>query len=574
MKPVIIKVEEELKKNIGEIFGKEFKNIDIEVRYTSKKEIADFQTNFALVNSKKIGKSPEKIAEEIIKKFKNCNIIDRLEIASPGFLNIFIKNTEIINKIKKIGSEKYDFPIDISKKTIIDYSSPNIAKRMHIGHLRSTIIGDSLKRILKYVGFKVSGDNHLGDWGSHLGKLIVGYKKWLDKEEYEKNPIDELERIYLKFSEEAQLNPELEVSAKEEWIKLQSGDEQNVNLWKSFVEYSLKEFEKIYKKLDIKFDMYNGESFYIKMIPEILEMLKKKKIAVNDEGVLTVFFNEKEKLSPCIVQKRDGNSHLYSSTDLATFKYRKDVLNVDKAIYVMDERPKEHFRQVFRISEMIGKPYDYEKIHVWFGIMRFEDDVFPFENEGRLIDVLYEAVEKAKKIINIKNPELSEKEKSEIAEIVGIGALKYFDLSQNRMTPISFSWDKVLNFEENTSPYLQYTYARIMSIFRKLGKNSRNYFENNDLLSKELNKNERELALILLKFPYAVLKSCENYKPNIIADYLFETAKIFNTFYASDSIVKEENINKFNTKLLLAEKTAYIIKEGLDLLGIKVVERM
>ncbi|RRD40956.1 arginine--tRNA ligase [Leptotrichia sp. OH3620_COT-345] len=574
MKPVIIKVQEELKENIEQIFGKAFKNISVEVRYTSKKEIADFQTNFALVNSKKIGKNPEKIAEEIIKKFRNYDIIDKFEIAGPGFLNIFIKNSVVINEIKKIGSEKYNFPIDTSKNTIIDYSSPNIAKRMHIGHLRSTIIGDSLKRILKYVGFKVSGDNHLGDWGSRFGKLIVGYNKWVDKEEYEKNPIGELERIYLKFSEEAQLNPELEVSAKEEWIKLQSGDKKNVDLWKSFVEYSLKEFEKIYKKLNIEFDTYYGESFYIKMIPEILEILRKKKIAVNDEGVLTVFFNEKEKLSPCIVRKKDGNSHLYSSTDLATFKYRKDILDIDSAIYVMDERPKEHFRQVFKISEMIGKPYDYEKIHVWFGIMRFEDDVFSSVNEGRLINILDEAIEKAKKIINIKNPELSEEEKSEIAEIIGIGAIKYFDLSQNRMTPISFSWDKVLNFEENTSPYLQYTYARIMSIFRKLRKNYGNYIKNDNLIFEEFNKNERELALALLKFPYAVLKSYESYKPNIIADYLFETAKIFNTFYAADSITKEENKSRFNTKLLLAEKTAYIIKEGLGLLGIDVVERM
>ena len=421
----------------------------------------------------------------------------------------------------------------------------------------------------------MSGDNHLGDWGSRFGKLIVGYNKWIDKKEYEKNPIGELERIYVKFSEEAQFDPELEVVAKEEWVKLLLGDKENVKLWKNFIEYSLREHEKIYKKLDVKFDMYNGEAFYNKMIPEILEILKEKKIVTDDNGVLTVYFDENETISPCIVRKKDGNHHLYSTTDLATLKYRKDILDIDCAVYVMVEKQIEHFKQVFRIAEMIGKPYDYQKVHVWFGTMRFEDDIITEKGKTvGLINILEQAVEETKKIIDIKNTELTEKEKDEIAEIVGIGAVKYFDLSQNRMTSISFSWDKVLNFEGNTSPYLQYTYVRIMSVFRKLKENNADYDKNYRLISEELNEGEKALAGILLKFPYAVMKACEGYKPNLIADYLFETAKIFNNFYASESIVREQDKKKFNTKLLLAEKTAYIIKEGLSLLGIKVVERM
>ena len=573
MEPMIVKVKKIFEENIKRIFRKDFD--DIEIQYSAKKEAADFQTNFALINAKIIGKNPREIAMEIINKFENNDIIDKFEIANPGFLNIYIKNSEIINKVKKIGMEKYNFPIDTSKKILIDYSSPNIGKRMHIGHLRSTVIGDSLKRIFEYVGFKVSGDNHLGDWGSRFGKLIVGYNKWIDKKEYEKNPIGELERIYVKFSEEAQFDPELEVVAKEEWVKLLSGDKENVKLWKNFIEYSLREHEKIYKKLDVKFDMYNGEAFYNKMIPEILEILKEKKIVTDDNGVLTVYFDENEKISSCIVRKKDGNHHLYSTTDLATLKYRKDILDIDCAVYVMVEKQIEHFKQVFRIAEMIGKPYDYQKVHVWFGTMRFEDDIITEKGKTvGLINILEQAVEETKKIIDIKNTELTEKEKDEIAEIVGIGAVKYFDLSQNRMTSISFSWDKVLNFEGNTSPYLQYTYVRIMSIFRKLKENNADYDKNYRLISEELNEGEKALAGILLKFPYAVMKACEGYKPNLIADYLFETAKIFNNFYASESIVREQDKKKFNTKLLLAEKTAYIIKEGLSLLGIKVVERM
>lgn len=575
MKLMLTEVEKIFKDNIEKIFGKEFSE-NAGIQYSTRKEFGDFQTNFAMVNSKRLGKNPREIATEIIEKFEQNSVIEKMEIAGQGFLNIFIKNSKLNEDIKKIGVEKYEFPIDTSKKFIIDYSSPNIAKRMHIGHLRSTIIGDSLKKILEYIGFTVLGDNHIGDWGTQFGKLIVGYNKWIDREEYEKNPIGELERIYVKFSEEAKLNPELEVLAREELRKVQAGDEVNINLWKDFIKCSLKEYDKVYKKLDIEFDLYNGESFYNEMMPGVLEMLKEKGIAVTDNEALVVFFKEEDKLPPCIVQKKDG-SFLYSTSDLATIKYRKDDLDIDTAIYVVDERQKDHFRQVFKIAEMVGTPYDYEKYHVAFGIMRFEDGVILSSRKGNvvhLIDILEQAKTEARKIIDTKNPSLSEEEKEEISEVVGIGAIKYFDLSQNRTSAILFSWDKVLNFEGNTSPYLQYTYARIMSIFRKLKENGVSYDRDYNLLSDGLNSNERELATALLKFPYWIIKSYEGYKPNLIADYLFETAKIFNSFYASESILKEENKEKFNTRLMLAEKTAFVIKEGLSLLGIKVVERM
>ena len=582
MKLVHMEIRDILEQKIEEIFEEKFENI--EVQYSTKKEFGDFQTNFALINSEIIGKKPTEIGKMIIKSLENDkenDIIEKIEIAGPGFLNIFLKNSKIQKSIIKIGTEKYDFPIDTSKKVLVDYSSPNIGKRMHIGHLRSTIIGDSLKRIFKYIGFKVSGDNHLGDWGSRFGKLIVGYKKWLNVEEYEKNPTGEMERLYVKFSEEAQLNPELEVVAKEEWMKLKSGDENNRKLWQSFVEYSFREFKDFYKKMDIQFDYCIGESFYNEIIPETLKILEEKKITTDIDGELKVFFEKQDKIEPCIVKKKAENSYLYSTTDLATLKYRKDILNIDRAVYVAVEKQKEHFRQVFRIAEMMGKPYDYEKNHVWFGFMRFEDGVvLSSKRRGmiRLIDIVNQAVEEAKIIIDIKNPTFPEEEKLKISEIVGLGAIKYFNLSQNRMSSISFSWDKILNFEGNTSPYLQYTYARIMSIFRKMDEgnlgNGNIYSFEYDELNDGFNENERELAVKLLKFPNSVLKAYELCKPNLIADYLFETAKIFNSFYAGESILREEDKEKFNTRPLPAEKTATILKEGLSLLGIKVIEKM
>ena len=559
----------------------EIDGVDIHVETPKNTENGDFSSNVAMQLTRVLRKNPRVIAEEIISNIEEDEAVEKIEIAGPGFLNIFLKNSKIQKSIIKIGTEKYDFPIDTSKKVLVDYSSPNIGKRMHIGHLRSTIIGDSLKRIFEYIGFNVLGDNHLGDWGSRFGKLIIGYKKWLNAEEYEKNPTGEMERLYVKFSEEAQLNPELEVVAKEEWMKLKAGDENNRKLWQSFVEYSFREFKDFYKKMDIQFDYCIGESFYNEIIPETLKILEEKKITTDIDGELKVFFEKEDKIEPCIVKKKAENSYLYSTTDLATLKYRKDILKIDHSVYVAVEKQKEHFRQVFKIAEMMGKPYDYKKNHVWFGIIRFEDSVMlSLKKCGmiRLIDILNQAIEEAKIVIDIKNPTFPEEEKMKIAEIVGLGAIKHFNLSQNRMSSISFSWDKILNFEGNTSPYLQYTYARIMSIFRKMNEENLEidnvydveYMELND----DFNENERELAVKLLKFPNSVLKAYELCKPNLIADYLFETAKIFNSFYAVESILREEDKKKFNTRLLLAEKTATILKEGLSLLGIKVIEKM
>jgi len=560
--------------NINNIFKQDFSE-KINIENSTKKEFGDFQTNFAMMNSKAIGKNPREIATTLVENFKENDLIEKLEIAGPGFINIHLKNNFLNNEVKKIDNEKYDFSfLNVDETVIIDYSSPNIAKRMHIGHLRSTIIGDAIKRILDFIGFKTISDNHIGDWGTQFGKLIVAYNKWLDKEAYEADPIGELERIYVLFSDEAKKDPTLEDIARNELRKLQMGDEQNNKLWKEFIEISLKEYNKVYDRLGVKFDHYFGESFYNDLMPDVLEELKEKNIAKEDQGALVVFFEE-DKLPPALVQKKDG-SFLYATSDLATIKFRKNELNVDKAVYVTDERQQNHFKQVFEISEMLGVPYNYEKSHVYFGIMRFGDGMIFSSRSGniiRLVDLLDEAKKQVKSVIDEKNPNIPEDEKEKIAEIVGTGAIKYFDLSQNRTSDILFTWDKVLSFEGNTGPYLQYTYARIQSILRKL-KEENISVKNNDIILDDMFDIERELAVALLRFPQTVVKSYETYRPNIIADYLFDTAKLFNNFYNSKSILKETDKKVMDARILLAQKTASILKQGLNLLGIETVDRM
>ena len=574
MELLTIKLKKLFSENINNIFGADYTE-KVDIQNSTKREFGDFQTNFAMVSSKLIGKNPREIASTLVDNFKENDIIEKLEIAGPGFINIYLKNNFLNEELKKVENEKYDFSfLNTDKTIIIDYSSPNIAKRMHIGHLRSTIIGDSIKRTLQFLGFHTLADNHIGDWGTQFGKLIVAYKNWLNKKSYEEDPIGELERIYVQFSDEAKKNPALEDEAREELKKLQLGDEGNQKLWKEFIDISLKEYNKIYDRLGVNFDYYYGESFYNDMMPAVLEELKEKGIAREDQGALVVFF-ENDKLPPAIVQKKDG-SFLYTTSDLATMKFRKDELNVDEAVYLTDDRQQNHFKQVFEIGEMLGEPYNYKKTHVVFGIMRFGDGMIFSSRSGniiRLVDLLDEAKTQVKKVIDEKNPNIPEEEKEKIAEIVGSGAIKYFDLSQNRTSDITFTWDKVLSFEGNTGPYLQYTYVRIMSILRKLKKENINV-ENKDIILENMNGVERELAVELLRFPQTVVKSYESYRPNIIADYLFDIAKLFNNFYNSNSILKEENKKVMDARILLAEKTAFILKQGLGLLGINTVDRM
>ena len=544
---------------------------EVEIAPATNEKFGDFQCNFAMMNSKIIGKNPRMIAEEIQKNLVENEVIEKLEIAGPGFINIFLKEAYLSTFIKKIGKERFDLSF-LNRKgdVVIDFSSPNIAKRMHIGHLRSTIIGDSICRIYRYLGYHVIGDNHIGDWGTQFGKLIIGYRKWLDQDAYKKNAIEELERVYVKFSQESEEHPELEEEARLELKKLQDGDEENYNLWKEFIQVSMEEYEKLYSRLDIHFDTFYGESFYHPIMPEVVKELVERGIAKEDDGAKVVFFQEEENLFPCIVQKKDG-AFLYATSDIATVKFRLHTYDVNRLIYLTDERQQDHFKQFFRITEMLG--WNVEKYHVWFGIMRFADGVFSTRkgNVIRLEELLDEGKRRAYEIVQEKNPSLPEEEKQHIAEVVGVGAIKYADLSQNRQSPIIFEWDKILSFEGNTAPYLQYSYARVQSILDKaknLGKEA-----TEDVVLVLQDKYERSLANYMTIFPSSVLKAAETCKPNLIADYLYDLSKKLNSFYNNCPILnQEEEILK--SRAYLAKQAGEVIKQGLNLLGIQTLDRM
>ena len=543
----------------------------VEVSVATNEKFGDFQTNFAMMNSKIIGINPRTIAQEVLDNLEENNVIEKLEIAGPGFINIFLKSEYLGELLKKSRTEEYDFSfLNREGDVIIDYSSPNIAKRMHIGHLRSTIIGDSIRRIYKYLGYHIVADNHIGDWGTQFGKLIIGYRRWLNKEAYKENPIEELERVYVEFSKLSETEPELEEEARLELKKLQDGDAENFALWKEFIKVSLDEYDKLYKRLGVHFDTYYGESFYHPIMQGVVEELVEKKLAVEDDGAKVVFFPEEDNLFPCIVQKKDG-AFLYSTSDIATIKFRRETYNINKLIYLTDERQQDHFKQFFRITDMLG--WNVEKHHIWFGIMRFADGVFSTRkgNVIRLEQLLDEGKKRAYEIVQEKNPSLSEEEKDKIAEIVGVGAIKYADLSQNRQSPIIFEWDKILTFEGNTAPYLQYSYARIQSILRKAESEGKNVDYSKEIKIED--KLERALADHITAFPMAVLKASETFKPNIIADYLFELSKKFNSFYNSCPILNQEDEILYS-RALIAKITGETIKDGLSLLGIKTLERM
>lgn len=565
-------VSRELTDIFQDLVTKLYPNVElkpVEITIATNEKFGDYQCNFAMINSKIIGDNPRNIAENIKNNFLYGAVVEKLEVAGPGFINIFLSNKFLSETINKIG-EKYDFSfLNTKGDVVIDFSSPNIAKRMHIGHLRSTIIGESISRIYKYLGYNVVADNHIGDWGTQFGKLIVGYRKWLNQEAYKTNPIEELERVYVKFSDEADENPALEDEARAELKKLQDGEEENTKLWKEFIEASLQEYNKLYKRLDIHFDTYYGESFYNDMMGDVLKELVDKNIAKDDQGAKVVFFNEEDNLYPCIVQKKDG-AYLYSTSDIATIKFRKNTYDVNKLVYLTDSRQQDHFKQVFKITDMLD--WNIEKHHIWFGIIRFADAILSTRkgNIIKLEELLDEAHTRAYNIVNEKNSSLSEEEKQNIAEIVGTSSVKYADLSQNKQSDIMFEWDKILSFEGNTAPYLLYTYARIQSILRKVEE------QGLDLKDIELNLTnnfERNLANHLLNLPISVLKSAETFKPNLIADYLYELSKKLNTFYNNCPILnQEENILK--TRALLIKKTGEVLKEGLALLGISVLNKM
>ena len=547
-------------------------NINVDISPTNNEKFGDFQSNVSLVNSSKLELSPKDISKKIIKTENIPSFLEKIEIAGPGFINFTITNQSISNNLEVLIDDDYLGVKQIgNKKTIIlDYSSPNVAKPMHIGHIRSTVIGNALDRLYRFQGYNVISDNHLGDWGTQFGLMIIGYRDFVDKKALDISPIDELERIYVKSYNKSKKDIEWKELAKKELVKLQQGDEENLALWKNFVKLSLNEFEKIYKRLDIKFNLVRGESYYNSLLPNIISKLEEKNLIKESDGAKVVNLEE-QGMPVCIVEKSDGGFN-YTTTDLATVFSRQKEFSPEKIVYVTDERQQLHFKQFFQISKMLGQKDNLK--HVWFGLMRLPEATFS-TREGNVIklsDLLDEAEKRALKIIKSSNNNLDNEKQRELAKAIGIGAIKYMDLSQNPQSLVTFTWDKALSLEGNSAPYLQYAYARISSVCDKYNeiydsKNLKNYNIN---ISEII---ERKLAIKLLKFSDTVNSAIENYKPNILCDYLYELSQLYSSFYQNLPFLKaEEGIRE--SRIKICSLTAKILKQGLNLLGINSPERI
>ena len=510
----------------------------------------------------------------------NKNLFSEITIAKPGFINFRISDKYLRKNLCKILKQKYKFGTsDLGKgeTVVIDYSAPNIVKPMHIGHLRSTIIGQSLYNIYKFLGYKVIGDNHIGDWGTQFGKLIYAYKNWGDKKKISKNPIEEMTKLYVRFHKEAENKEELEELARKETKRLQNKDSENMKIWKFLVKESLKDFKKIYKSLNIKFDYTLGESFYDDMLAGIVKEGLDKKVAFQSEGAIVANL-DKYNLTPLLIRKSDG-AYLYATTDLAAIKYRKEKFKPNKILYVIANEQEFYLQQLFASAELFELSKNIEMKHIKFGMVLGETGKKFSTRKGgtvELKDLIDKSIKLSQKIIEEKNPKLSKKEKKKIAKVVGLGAIKYNDLSQNRVTDIIFNWDKMLSFEGNSAPYLQYTYARIKSLKRKYNKLYKldrvNIFDNPDfkLLEKDVEKN---IMRRLIKFSETVENAARENSPHLIALYIYELASLYNNFYNSVPILKSDK-KLAKARIYLSKSVMIVIGNGLDLLGIETPERM
>src|SRR5438309_5036017 len=441
---------------------------------------------------------------------------------------------------------------------------------MHVGHIRSTVLGDALARIATFLGHEVIRDNHIGDWGTQFGMVIYGWKNLLDQRALQQNPLAEIVRIYKETNALATSDPQVREACRQELVKLQAGDKENIDIWNECVAFSMQDFEHVYELLDIHYDIQCGESFYNDQLPGVVERLLKSGIAEISEGAVVVFFRDIPELAdkPCIIRKRDGGFN-YATSDIATVDYRLDDLKADSVWYVVGAPQILHFKEIFEIARRQG--YQADLRHITFGSILGEDRKLMKTRSGEnvpLRELLEEACRRARKIIDEKNPDLSEDEKNDIAEKIGIGAVKYADLSQYRTTDYIFSWYKMLSLHGNTAPYLQNAYVRIRSIFRKAGESGRKIDKLTFTDAAEIN-----LAKRLCQFAEIVPQVLNGFRPNILANYLFELANSFHTFYEACPVLKSEEPAR-SSRLALCDLTARVLQRGLDLLGIKVPERM
>ncbi|HKP02531.1 MAG TPA: arginine--tRNA ligase [Chthoniobacterales bacterium] len=536
----------------------------------------DYQSNAALVLGKQLGQNPRALAQRLCDQWVAWEISDSPTTAGPGFLNFSLKPQAIAHQTAQLLSdERLGVPrASTSSRIVIDFGSPNVAKPMHVGHIRSTVLGDALARIASFLGHDVIRDNHIGDWGTQFGMVIYGWKNLLDRKALEHHPIAELVRIYKAANEAATSDPAVREACREELVKLQAGDPENFAIWQECVTASLREFDEAYQILDIHYDIQRGESFYNDRLAAIVERLCDEKIAEESEGAIVVFFPGIPEMAdkPCIIRKRDGGYN-YATTDVATVDYRVDDLKRDTCWYVVGAPQTLHFKQIFEIARREGRTADFR--HIPFGSILGEDRKLMKTRSGEnvaLRDVLDEAVVRARKIVDEKNPDLPEAERDQVAKIIGIGAVKYADLSQYRMTDYIFSWDRMLSFQGNTAPYLQNAYVRIRSIFRKAAV-AASLWDAREQAIKLTEPEERNLALKLCQFAETVPTVLNDFRPNLLANYLYELANAFHSFYEACPVLKSEEPAR-SSRLALCELGSRVLAKGLDLLGIKVPEKM
>jgi arginyl-tRNA synthetase len=559
------------------------------VRPCPDPKFGDYQTNALMSVAKQRKMNPRQLATDVLAKLDVSDLCEKVEIAGAGFLNFRVKTSAIAGTLQAAtrGEHLFFDKTKIPRTVVVDFSSPNVAKPMHVGHIRSTILGDSLARVLRTLGHQVITDNHIGDWGTQFGKLLVGWKNHLNPAALKADPIGEMERLYKLVNAASEADEKILVAARDELVKLQNGDEENLRIWREMIALSQHQFDDIYGRLGVKFDHTYGESFYNPWLKETVQELCDKGLARETEGAIGIFSDgslpQKEdpfliqrdgewQPNPCLIQKSDGGFN-YATTDLATLRYRLQTWNPAEIAYVTDGRQQLHFRQIFAV---FGRWHPEAKIklaHVWFGSI-LGDDGKPFKTRSgetvKLSELLNEAEERAFKIVSEKNPEIGEAERKEIARVIGIGAVKYADLQQNRQSDYVFSWDKMLSLQGNTAPYLQYAYARIKSIFRKAETSNAEHWTSNI----ELNAPEEvTLAKHLLNFGLTLEAVAEDYRPNFLCSYLYELAGHFARFYENCPVLKAEEAER-NSRLALCNLTALVLKQGLELLGIETVEQM
>ena len=524
-------------------------------------KFGDYQCNDALKFAKRLRRNPREVGAAVAERLGGCDVFEKVEVAGPGFLNITVSAGWLGSRLADLASmPSCGIPqTGAGRRVVIDYSSPNAAKQMHIGHIRSTVIGNAIDRIFRSLGYEVIADNHLGDWGTQFGILIKGYRECLTDAERENLTVASLEKCYVLSAAKAkEEDGTWRDACRAELVKLQQGDAENLALWRRFIDISIAEFERMYAKLGVKFDTYRGESYYNDTMPGVVAELQRAGLAVESEGALVVNL-ESEKLGVAIVRKSDGGYN-YTTSDLACVKTRIEEYAPERIIYVTDARQQLHFRQWFSIAAKMGCTT--KLVHVPFGLMSYQGKAIS-TREGNLIrldELLSEAKRRAYDIVRDRGGD------ERLAEQIGYGAVKYSDLSHDPITDIDFSWDKALALEGNSGPYLQYAYARVCSLLEKAGRSAEGPAAHGGFaVATDI---ERRLGLQLLEFPGAVVRAAEAYKPSVLADYLFQTAQLYSSFYQNSPILKSEDSVR-EARLELCALFGRVLRTGLSLLGIE-----